>query len=203
MNINDLASLVTVRNHIIIVMNDKSVSGKDDFRPLNEVRIKLDKKFIAALKETDLSDLFPSNVVWPVVYHQEEQLSNNNLEPEIKHENVAQLSLDLLGNNMSKVVSTIINTIPEMILDKELVVAESSLLEENRIQDFTLDQKLINTLNSLRKEVAKEDNELEETEANELASIAARVQTQKDLLKKEGRSNKRISKAKEDGITKE
>jgi hypothetical protein len=57
MNILDLAAIVTVRNHINTVMNDKSVSNKEDFRPLNEVRVKLDKKFVSVLKELDVETL--------------------------------------------------------------------------------------------------------------------------------------------------
>jgi NACalpha-BTF3-like transcription factor len=45
---------------------------------------------------------------------------------------------------------------------------------------------------------ADEPKTEEDIEAEDLALIAARVKAQKDQLKKEGRSNKRISKAKND-----
>ncbi|MCK9567826.1 hypothetical protein M0R72_02600 [Candidatus Pacearchaeota archaeon] len=65
MKISDLADLVAVRNHISIVMNDKSVCSKDDVRPLNEARVKLDKKFIAALRDADVEGLFSQPVIAP------------------------------------------------------------------------------------------------------------------------------------------
>lgn len=50
MKISDLAALVTVRNHILTVINDKTVTNRDEFQPLNKVRIALDKKFVQAVK---------------------------------------------------------------------------------------------------------------------------------------------------------
>ena len=57
MKISDLAAIVTVRNHIQVVINDKSVTSKDDFRPLFDAKSKLDKKFIEVVKNLDFNDL--------------------------------------------------------------------------------------------------------------------------------------------------
>lgn len=50
MKISDLAALVTVRNHIGVVINDKSASDRGDFRALDTVRLALDKKFVEVVK---------------------------------------------------------------------------------------------------------------------------------------------------------
>jgi hypothetical protein len=72
MKISDLAALVTVRNHILIVINDKSVTNRDEFQPLNKVRIALDKKFVDIVKafsyekddkvEANVDGIFPNEL---------------------------------------------------------------------------------------------------------------------------------------------
>lgn len=49
MKINDLASMVSIRNHIYTVLNDKSVTSRDEFPALNQARIKIDKKFVSVI----------------------------------------------------------------------------------------------------------------------------------------------------------
>lgn len=63
MKITDLAALVQVRNHVLTVINDKSVTNRDDFKPLNEVRIKLDKKFVEVVKTLDVDSIFPNELL--------------------------------------------------------------------------------------------------------------------------------------------
>jgi hypothetical protein len=72
MKISDLAALVTVRNHILTVINDKSVTNRDEFQPLNKVRIALDKKFVEIIKsfsyekdekvEANVDGIFPTEL---------------------------------------------------------------------------------------------------------------------------------------------
>jgi hypothetical protein len=72
MKISDLAALVTVRNHILTVINDKSVTNRDEFQPLNKVRIALDKKFVDIVKsfsyekdekiEANVDGIFPNEL---------------------------------------------------------------------------------------------------------------------------------------------
>lgn len=63
MKISDLAALVQVRNHILTVINDKSVTNRDEFKPLNEARLKLDKKFVEIVKDLDIDSIFPNELV--------------------------------------------------------------------------------------------------------------------------------------------
>ncbi len=63
MKISDLAALVQVRNHILTVINDKSVSNRDDFKPLNDARMKLDKKFVEIVKGLDVDTIFPNELL--------------------------------------------------------------------------------------------------------------------------------------------
>jgi hypothetical protein len=55
--LKDLAALVAVRNHILNVMNDKSVTNRDEFQPLNQLRIRLDKKFVELVTTIDVEAL--------------------------------------------------------------------------------------------------------------------------------------------------
>jgi len=187
MKITDLAALVTVRNHIATVMNDKSVSGKDDFRPLNDARIKLDKKFIAALKETDVESLFSDNVV---IY-----FNDPNIIPAPFQETgraVSQASETLtLELPPTDGVWEDADTTPDHPDDTE--DARRSLREQRNEE---IDDRRQGNLPNLAEAEAEAD-----AEAAELALIAERVKVQKEQLKKEGRSNKRISKAKEDGAS--
>jgi hypothetical protein len=63
MKITDLAALVQVRNHVLTVINDKSVTNRDDFKPLNEARMKLDKKFVEIVKTLDVDSIFPNELL--------------------------------------------------------------------------------------------------------------------------------------------
>jgi hypothetical protein len=62
-NLNNLAALVAVRNHIFTVLNDKSACPKSDFQELNKIRLDLDKQFVESLKQLDTSCLFPEDDV--------------------------------------------------------------------------------------------------------------------------------------------
>ena len=50
-SIESLASLVAVRNHIVTVLNDRNVCQKSDYQVLGKIRVELDKRFIAEIKE--------------------------------------------------------------------------------------------------------------------------------------------------------
>jgi hypothetical protein len=63
MKLSDLAALVTVRNHISTVLNDRGVTNKDEFAVLNKQRVALDKLFVQALKEADVQDLLPRDLL--------------------------------------------------------------------------------------------------------------------------------------------
>lgn len=62
MKITDLAALVQVRNHILTVINDKSVTNREEFRPLNDARLRLDKKFVEIVKDLDADSIFPNEI---------------------------------------------------------------------------------------------------------------------------------------------
>jgi hypothetical protein len=56
MKLNDLADLVIVRNHILTVLNDKSATTKEEFRPLNAMRILLDKQFVKEVQDLNFDE---------------------------------------------------------------------------------------------------------------------------------------------------
>lgn len=55
--ISDLAAMIAVRNHILIVMNDRNVTNRGDFHPLNKARVEIDKHFVEQVKKLDFDKL--------------------------------------------------------------------------------------------------------------------------------------------------
>jgi hypothetical protein len=232
MKISDLAALVTVRNHINVVMNDKGVSSKDDFRTLNDVRVKLDKKFIEVLKGTDVEDLFPNELLlvkvgddnykptalelenWRSVF----EASKN--DPDFKifsHNAVSVVKFELNKDGGITIVpadslptveigSSAIRDLHEataniekkvtqssqMSFDQSLDLSSSNGFLEDSTQDHPNNDSNQEPIKKFRGEVKQEP--IEDPEEAELALIAERVKAQKELLKKQGRSNKRVSK---------
>jgi hypothetical protein len=229
MKISDLAALVTVRNHINVVMNDKGVSSKDDFRTLNDVRVKLDKKFIEVLKGTDVDDLFPNELLlvkvgddnykptalelenWRSVF----EASKN--DPDFKifsHNAVSVVKFELNKDGGITIVpadslptveigSSAIKDLHEAIDNIEKKVAQSNqtsldLSSPNGFlddADTTTDRQSDEATAEIKKFKGEvKPNPVDDSEEAELALIAERVKAQKELLKKQGRSNKRVSK---------
>ena len=168
MNISDLAALITVRNHINVVMNDKGVSSKDDFRPLNDFRTKLDKKFISILRETNIDDLFELAKISGICYVDIGYGSSNITQP-----------------NTTEIGSSDISDFNKASSEIEIDSSSSDGVWEDA--DTTPDSP---------------EPEKNDTEEAELALIAERVKAQKELLKKQGRSNKRVPKKKDDSSQK-
>jgi hypothetical protein len=266
MKISDLAALVTVRNHINVVMNDKGVSGKDDFRPLNDMRIKLDKKFIEVLRETNIDDLFPNELLLVKIGDDNYKPTQIDLEnwrkvfeeskkdPDFKifsHNavNIVKFELNKDGN-ITIVPNTEIPTIeigssairdlneatvsldtsssdgfwedadtaPDHPDDEQARRYIDEARYSQREDELKLEEKLCRDLtdkekaeihdfyfkNEADKEAVKKfkgeakPEPVDDSEEAELALIAERVKAQKEILKKQGRSNKRVSKKEDD-----
>jgi hypothetical protein len=154
MILSELADLVIVRNHINVVLNDKSVTTKNDFRALNDVRTKLDKKFVEVIKNLDLDTI-----------HKHMNISLTVPEELITYTNITQTTSD------SEFVSNVWNESNQQVVEEPINTAiELSITEEPKTE-------IDNT-------IALADDD----------TISKRLQAQKEQLKKEGRSNKRISK---------
>jgi len=63
MKISDLAALVTVRNHIGVVQNDRASTDKTTVQVLSSIRLQLDKKFVEILTSNDLEGLFTPEII--------------------------------------------------------------------------------------------------------------------------------------------
>jgi hypothetical protein len=173
MKLSDLANIVVVRNHIGIVLNDKSVSEKTDFRKLNDIRIKLDKEFIKAVKDLNFDNLFPVDSGSGTILNITEELKQKFLKWNPDKEPVSDISLDKPGIAIATVLEgTKLDSVQDL---KSVVVLEQS----------SPDKKMI-----------------EEDDHEDADMIAERVRQQKEQLKKEGRSNKRISKVKDNASEK-
>ncbi len=185
MKLSALADLVTLRNHINTVINDHSLVSKTDYKPLYLTRVKLDKKFISEINELDIDKLFSDDEVtdaanWPYKgFSAEDALINKpgDCKPPVKA-NIVAASRPL----------------------SEWPIA--TLSKPNRAEQLELPglESTDGVWEDSDTPTVKEDEPKteEDIEAEDLALIAARVKAQKDQLKKEGRSNKRISKAKND-----
>jgi hypothetical protein len=166
----DLADIVAVRNHILTVLNDKSVSTKDDFRPLNDVRIKLDKLFVSTLREINI-----------------ESLLGNKTTPPPPPEEDKQLSLNYVADRTETTWENA-DTVIDHPYDQLEAMYQRQQKREDPVVEANQQSKSIET--------STDDEE------QDLALIAARVKAQKELLKKEGRSNKRTPKATENDSSK-
>ena len=63
MKISDLAALVTVRNHIGVVQNDRAATDKAAVQVLSNIRLQLDKKFVEILTSNDIEGLFTPEII--------------------------------------------------------------------------------------------------------------------------------------------
>jgi hypothetical protein len=63
MKISDLAALVTVRNHIGVVQNDRASTDKITVQVLSSIRLQLDKRFVEILTSNDLEGLFTPEII--------------------------------------------------------------------------------------------------------------------------------------------
>lgn len=179
MKISDLAALVIVRSHINAVMGDKSVCTKEDFKPLNEVRVKLDKKFISVLKETDIDSLFN-----PLIF-----VDNSTPVVPMTSEEIYKLYEEQKKNIF----------LEESTKGPVYFVEEPVSVEEPLVS--TEVEKLPESVNVKSTDQVDEKSIKNNDEAAELELIAERIKAQKEALKKEGRSNKRLSKMKEENGT--
>lgn len=185
MNINELASLVAVRNHIYIVINDKSVTKKEDYRPLDEKRRDLDLKFVQVLLDLDdVQDLF----IDP------KDLGQIKLEGADLQNPTPKKQLDFFEGGSSKKTKVkttkkkpVENSIKKGVEEK---VAEVEKLESEEIQ---LESSVVPQDTQLLLEEKKKLMAAEKAASDpEIASAIAR---QKKALDKEGRFNKKVEKA--------
>jgi len=196
MKISDLADLVVVRNHINVVIEamssvrrtEKGDSDKTEFRTLNNTRVKLDQRFVDAIKELDLDNLFPSEYI----------------------KASEQIRINTDGDLSISSPSGIKTSSPTPYVDKAVFSSQYSQMSLPLTQ---INTTIVTGTDGVWEDVDTPPDHPEDTvegrdlihetkpedpEAAELALIAERVKAQKEQLKKEGRSNKRVSKAKED-----
>jgi len=197
MKLSDLADLVVVRNHINTVINDKSITSRDDFRPLNNARSKLDQKFVEGIKALDFDNLFYVNIVKHQQAQYLEGLGGFGIvlpSPEgPRTSGYLNIQSDGSVSISSKDGITIKSPGIEMAqLSFPLNFTTTSVVGDGVWEDPENAQR-----NETEVDVKVSEAE-EDPEAAEMALIAERVKAQKELLKKEGRSNKRVSKVKED-----
>lgn len=234
MKITDLAALVQVRNHILTVINDKSVTNRDEFKPLNEMRTKLDKKFVEVVKTLDVDTIFPQEFLVVKVSGNPTSKDLENLRDVFEASrndsdfkifmndsiSIVQLSVDPksevkvcpvvesksidVSSNISipqkglfnfpletkkDPVNTTLN-IPENVINvanEEIKKLESALPEEKNIT-ITLsvpEEKLAPVENARKTKL---------TESSQDPDIAAAIARQKEELKSQGRSNKKVKK---------
>lgn len=224
MNLHDLAALVEVRNHIPVLLNNKNLTTKGDFRVLVNAMNKLDQQFVEAVKALDYDNLFPPDMRCVTIssagdiqlslkelpYHTSGYIHVEStkdvmegvqiLSPANPNATIKLVNEPDLSSSPSGIWEDLDDDIPDEPIETPVNLGPTE------VDAFFEDQKQAmkaetDCLVSLVKG-AKDTQEKEDPEAVELAMIANRVKDQKEQLKKQGRSNKRVSKSKEDDAKK-
>jgi|SRR5690606_11084439 len=219
MKVEELAALVAVRNHIFTVINDKSVTGRDDFRPLEAKRRELDLKFVQIIKDTDVEDLFTNEVTvikvggnpsaqdldfWRQIFEQAKNDSDFKIitHDAVEIEKIDASDVQVVSKEDDQLVLSFSNPIDDSSLEKEIQekVAE---VAQGKVEE--LEEKLEEDGVTLEKSAIAPDAKLaleekKKAEAAKKASldpdIAAAIQRQKEALNKEGRKTaKKVIKA--------
>lgn len=188
LSLSDLADLVVVRNHINIVLNDKSATEKSDFRALNEARIKLDKKFVEGVKGLDFD-----NLVLPPTQYLTVKTPGLDLPHTSGYVHV-ESTKDILSIEKSESVIS-----PKFSSDEiDLKSSPSGIWDEDPNQEDNDFKALSEVINPHYDHILYQDSaKAQEGVANDDSELfEARLMAQKEQLKKDCRSNKR--KAKED-----
>lgn len=159
MSLADLSNLVIVANHINEIVNDKSISTKDDVRVLNTIRTRLNKKFLEELKTLDIDSLFTKSIFGNVDSGVIALSTTHELTSDNFHVNSKYISGIYEESNVEKV------------------------LEESEDESQPVEAAQTTALEVIKAEPIVEDE----------LNISDKIKAQKDKLKKEGRSNKRIS----------
>lgn len=212
MNLHDLAALVEVRNHIPVLLNNKNLTTKGDFRMLVAAMNKLGQQFVEAIKSLDYDNLFPPEMKCITVSSGDVQLGLGKELPytsgyiQVESTKDVMEGVQILSpSNPNTTVKSVyhitedntdLKSSPSGVWEeddyKEEIKAEFKEASEDK--DFKTFNAAINPQydHSIYNDAAAKaiiDDE---------ALISERLNAQKEQLKKQGRSNKRISKSKED-----
>jgi hypothetical protein len=109
MDIENLAALIAIRNHIVSVLNDRNLVTKDGVVALDRLRISIDKKFVEEVQKLDVNKLFevskPSVHPMPIEVAKVNRVENPEEHYDLlieKTEQPQQLALPLEPKNALK-----------------------------------------------------------------------------------------------------
>jgi hypothetical protein len=198
MNLHDLAALVEVRNHIPVLLNNKNLTTKGDFRLLVNAMNKLDQQFVEAVKALDYYNLFPQQVRYSLAKEPEVHTSGYiHVESAKDVMEGIQILSPANPNATIKIVTE----------DDDLKSSPSGVWEEDLESDAEIKQtaedkdfKIFNS--AIEPKYNHTMHNDAKTSDDDEVWIAERLKAQKEQLKKQGRSNKRVSKSKEDDAKK-
>ena len=179
MKLTELAALVQIRNHISVVINDKSVTNRNEFTPLNSARILLDKKFVEIVKSLDTNDLFEKADAFQVVRFEKPSTDTTT----------SQVNLWRQGLGNSDPVDTETNdegVNSEVVTDDEEVTDTQEVVDEVPIEIEKVEAKKPALPSTL---LSPEDD----------PAFKAALAKQKAMLAAQGRSNKRQKKNNAEG----
>lgn len=204
MKITDLAALVQVRNHILTVINDKSVTNRDEFRPLNEARMKLDKKFVEAVKTLDVETLFDDSSeyeYWKSVFKESQKPDKKDTTfPYHPQKLDSQLPLPFDNETDNEVLKDAANALTEIAgSDVQKLEEKLDKLEEQnvKIEPALVEEaaKPIQAPEEVKQAAVEKARKAKQAEAAEDPEIADAIARQKAELKKQGRSNKKVKRS--------
>jgi len=211
MNLHDIAALVEVRNHIPVLLNNKNLTTKGEFRMLVNAMNKLDQQFVEAIKALDYDNLFPPEMKCITIDSSGGIQLGLGKEPPIHTSGYIQVeSTRDIMEGVQILTPANPNATIKVVTEPDLPSSLSGIWEDldDDIPDEPIEVPVnlgpteVSAFFEDQKQAMKVEQEKEDPEAVELAMIANRVKEQKEQLKKQGRSNKRVSKSKEDDAKK-
>lgn len=181
MKIEDLAHLVAIINHIPVVINDKSVTNRDEFSILNNLRTALNKKFVQGLKSLKVGSLF-------------------------EDDNVTNTSHSVVITTNPSTIETVETPETFKILEAHQTLAsvqavskDSDKQDENAQLELPLETAITTTTqpsDTLQKQEGKTQKVANVSSDPEYVEALKR---QKEALKSQGRSNRRIKNDQQKG----
>ena len=95
MKLIDLANLVTVRNHILNVVNDRSLVNKEDGRILHNVRVSIDKKFVQGVKDLKVDELDDQKAMFDAYFERKDALKKYQEDKEKEVEEILPVEISI------------------------------------------------------------------------------------------------------------
>ena len=135
MKISTLANLVTVRNHLAVIMNNTSVIKKENYKIADTILRSIDNAFIEAVKTLDLDKLeepvaYPEDLLGPQEYIPDPEEETAFAREEAEREALAEVSNKVEFVSSAELVEAAVAVKAIAITPQENIADEESTKEE-------------------------------------------------------------------------